>query len=61
MKNEIITEEVKVRPVSYVEIEITGSKINVFERLNSDEADRLVETVARYGLKLEKKFRSICG
>ena len=61
MKNEISIEEMTVRTVSYVEIEITESKVNVFERLDSDETDKLVEAVAKYGLKLEKTFRSICG
>jgi hypothetical protein len=50
------------RPASsYLEIEISGDRLYLFERQGDGKTAELEKALARYGLKLRTRISSPCG
>lgn len=46
---------------SYLEIEISRSRVNLFERQGDGKTAEVVKALARYGLHLVRRVSSPCG
>lgn len=52
----------KVRPTgSYVEVEIQGNIVNLFERQGDGMSAAIVAALSAYGLRLKPRVSSPCG
>ena len=49
------------KDASYVEIEISRGRLNLFERQGDGKTAALIEALARYGLRLAERVSSPCG